>query len=250
MPARGSPWFSQARRVDRRAPRARRPRRARRPGSASRRTSASAIGPSLGETHVEPRRPTTLLAEPDLGAAIRRLGQPQAAQVAVRLAPVMKARDRLLAHVAPLGEAHGALVDAGLLRHRVGVHVEAEPRPAGLDAHALRRLLRDGLDVEGRAGLADHVHAEQRRDVDAVLAGDEGVLVSGRSGVELLARGRADEREERARLGHVLELHVAAERVGAQHVGEHGVTDRLRVEPEPVVAAQDAEVGCGACPCV
>ena len=96
--------------------------------------------------------------------------QPQAAQVAVRLAPVVEPRDRLLADVAALREAHGALVDARLLRHRVRVHVEAEPRPAGLDPDALRRLLGDRLHVERRARLADHVHAEQRGHVDAVLA--------------------------------------------------------------------------------
>ena len=90
----------------------------------------------------------------------------------------------------------------------------------------------------------DHVDPELGGHVHAVLALDEGVLLGRRRGVEPLARGgRADQGQQRARLGHVLELHVAAERIGPEHVLEHGVADRLGVEPEPVVAAQDAQVG-------
>src|SRR6476646_6014642 len=40
--------------------------------------------------------------------------QPQSAESAVGLAPVVQARDGLLADVAALGERHGALVESGL----------------------------------------------------------------------------------------------------------------------------------------
>ena len=247
--ARGSAWFSDARTVvprPRPARRRRRPSRPARPrGARARARSGRAWGRRRWSRAARPPCSPSVISVPALG----RLRQPQPAQVAVRLAPVVQARDGLLADVAALREAHGALVDARLLRHRVRVHVEAEPRTAGLDAHALRRLLGDRLHVERRAGLADHVHAEQRRHVDAVLARHERVLLRGRRGVEPLARGGAHERQQRARLGHVLVLHVAPERVGAEHVLEHGVPDRLGVEPEPVVAAQDRGGRCGASPC-
>ena len=93
--------------------------------------------------------------------------------MAIRLAPVVQAGDRLLADVAALREAHGAVVDAGLLGHRLRVHVVAEPRPAGLDPDALGGLVRDPLHLERGAGLADHVDAQQGGHVHAVLAGDE-----------------------------------------------------------------------------
>ena len=73
--------------------------------------------------------------------------------MAVRLASVMQAGHRLLPDVAALGEADGALVDSRLLGHRLGIHVIAEPWPPGLDANALGRLLRDGLDREVVAQL-------------------------------------------------------------------------------------------------
>jgi hypothetical protein len=101
------------------------------PGDASRRTSASAIGPKRGDTQ----------AEQDLGAPLDRLGESQPPQVAVRLAAPVKPGDGLLPDVAALLEVDRALVDAGLLRHGLGVHVDAQPRAAGLDAQALGRLL-------------------------------------------------------------------------------------------------------------
>ena len=86
------------------------------PVSASRRTIASAIGPWAGETTAVPTEPTS--------RSPSRIGSPSAAgapsrsptQPAVRPALVVQARDRLLADVAALGEAHRALVDPGLLR--------------------------------------------------------------------------------------------------------------------------------------
>ncbi len=62
-----------------------------------------------------PDRP---LAERQRRARLGRLGQPQAAQMAVGLALVVQARHRLLADIAALGEAHRALVEARLLGNR------------------------------------------------------------------------------------------------------------------------------------
>ena len=76
-----------------------------RPGAASRRTSASAIGPRRGETTTRPSAPDLALAERAAACRARRRGQAQPAQVAVGLAPVVQARDGLLADVAALGEA-------------------------------------------------------------------------------------------------------------------------------------------------
>src|SRR5256885_2073194 len=63
-----------------------------------------------------------------------RPGQPQSAQAAVGLAPVVQARDRLLADVAPLGEAHRALVEPGLLGDDALVELVSVARAAGLHA--------------------------------------------------------------------------------------------------------------------
>src|SRR5437588_619613 len=74
--------------------------------------------------------------EPQLVPAGGWLRQPEPAEMAVRLALVVQPGDRLLAHVAALREAHGALVESGLLGDGVGVEVEAEARAPGLDAQA------------------------------------------------------------------------------------------------------------------
>ena len=70
--------------------------------------------------------------------------------MAVRLALVVEAGHGLLADVAALGEADRALVDPGLLGHRLRRHLRAEARPAGLDAEDLGGL--DGCLGHARAG--------------------------------------------------------------------------------------------------
>src|SRR6185295_13227867 len=55
--------------------------------------------------------PDLALAEPERLAGARRAGQPQPAQVAVRLAAPVQPSDRLLADVAALREADGAVVE-------------------------------------------------------------------------------------------------------------------------------------------
>ena len=73
--------------------------------------------------------------------------------------------------VAALGEAHGALVEAGLLGDHGLVEVDAVARAAMLDAQALGRLLADRhgaaraqrrLRALGVAGLAEQVDARRR----------------------------------------------------------------------------------------
>ena len=57
-------------------------------------------------------------------------GEPQAAEVAIGLALVVQARDGLLADVAALGEADGALVEAGLLWDHAVIEVDEGRRSA------------------------------------------------------------------------------------------------------------------------
>jgi hypothetical protein len=72
---------------------------------------------------------------------------------------------------------------------------------------------------------------------------DECVLLLGGRSIESLARLGADQRQDRARLGHVLEAHVTSEAVRLDRVRKHGAGDGLAVEPEPAVAAEDAQIG-------
>ena len=165
--------------------------------------------------------------------------QPQAAQMAVRLALVVQAGDRLLADVAALGEADRALVDPRLLRDRRRGHLAAEPRPARLDPHDLGRLLVD------RLGSALGERAEQRRDlvarqreVDAEVGRDGdrrdpadvvlavGVLGPERAAEHELGRGRADHRDDGELVRAVDDLHVAADLVLAR-----GARSRRRRRP-------------------
>src|SRR5215217_3668779 len=75
--------------------------------------------PMHGGDHRGPQPADLLLAPPQDRAHRHRRGEPQPAEVAVRLAAVVQPRDGLLPHVAALGEGHRALVEPGLLRdHR------------------------------------------------------------------------------------------------------------------------------------
>ena len=82
------------------------------------------------------------------------------------MAAVVHAGDRLLAHVAALREADGALLEPDLSRQVVGGHVDAVARPPALDADDLRRLLERAL----RGSLG-----EQRLDRAGVRGGKEQV---------------------------------------------------------------------------
>ena len=139
--------------------------------------------------------------------------EPQAAQVAVRLALVVQAGDRLLADVAALGEAHGALVDPRLLGDRRGRHLAPEARPAGLDAHDLggrlarparRRRRPARASTLGALGARRRCRSTPRSvatatHVDAADASRRGGRARAPSGPAErdLGRGRADHRDDR-----------------------------------------------------
>ena len=145
------------------------------PGAASRRTSARAIGPWVGETQAEPTVPTSFSPRSDRVAVRRRLAQPQPAQVAVRLALVVQPGDGLLAHVAALGEAHRALVQARPPRGSWWRPCRARAAAGRTRSAGTRRSPRSAA---GRSGLrADHVHAEVGGHVEAELALHERVLL-------------------------------------------------------------------------
>src|SRR5581483_7506180 len=116
--------------------------------------------------------------------------------------------------VAALREAHGALVQAGLLGDRVAAHIDREPRATRFDAEALGRLLADLLhperlaDRRGVPARADHVDPEVRRDVQAVLARREAVLLLQRRDVARLARFGTYQRQDRVPVRDVLVAHV------------------------------------------
>ena len=65
--------------------------------------------------------------------------------MAVGLAPVVQAGHGLLAHIATLAEAHGAVVEPGILGDDALIEVDPKARTPALDAQALGCLLRDGL---------------------------------------------------------------------------------------------------------
>ena len=151
----------------------------------------------------------------------------QAAQVAVRLALVVQAGDRLLADVAALGEADGALVDARLLRDRLRRHLAPEARTALLDPDDLgglgaHRGDAGGLEGGGKgaaaAGVAEEVDAEvggDRAAGGAVAAAPRRSPCSGPSGgrpVREAAPGPITE-TERALGAGVLDLDLTADLV-------------------------------------
>ena len=138
-------------------------------------------GRAQGRATALPSWPDGALAEQQLLARGRRLGQAQPAQVAVGLALVVQARDRLLADVAALREAHRALVQPRLLgddacrrgrsrsadarARRAGTRRPAR-RPARRRARAARRSARSRV-----GGVAEQIDADvgaHGQRVDAV----------------------------------------------------------------------------------
>src|SRR6188472_1293210 len=187
-------------------------------------------------------RPDLLLAEDEALARLRRAAESQSPQVAVGLALVVEAGDRLLTDVAALGEADRLLDDPGLGGHRLGPHLGSEAGTAGLDSHDLRRL---GGDLDG-AGV------EQRR-VDAVALGNgddqvDAVVDAERGGLDRpreLGRPGADQREEDVLVAGVGDLDLAADLVHPQVAAGRRQALRLEVEPQlrPLARPQHPHVG-------
>src|SRR5579875_3511028 len=117
-----------------------------------------------------PDRP---LAKAQLLAAGQRRAGAQPAQLSVRLAPVVKPGDRLLAYIAALGEGDGAFVEPRFLRdHRV-VEVDPVAWASALDPDDLGALLADRkgsrcdqrrLQLGCARGLAQKVDSHVRAD--------------------------------------------------------------------------------------
>ena len=157
-------------------------RRARPRGAGSRARSGRGRGRGQRCRSVPSSRSPSLTASPASAGAESR----EAPQVAVRLALVVKPGDGLLADVAALGEADGALVDPGLLGHRLGRHLGSEARAAGLDPSDL-----GGLDGDlGRARAGERV---------ARGAGVRGGQRSGRSPSRWRPRAHCAADRDRAR---------------------------------------------------
>ena len=202
------------------------------PGSASRRTSASPIGPSRGELTALVTRPTSRPASSSGVPGRDRRREAQAAQMAVRLALVEEARDRLLADVAALREADGALVEPGLLRDHGLVEVDAVARPPGLHARDLgvalasrraprratqrvaqRRRVVGGADqVDAAVGAHRAGRAARRARPRRARAPPAGSAVGARE-----PRGaRADQRQQPALQRALADLRVVADEAVAQ----------------------------------
>ena len=151
------------------------------------------------------------LAEQQRRARLGESSEPQAAQVAVGPALVVEARDRLLADVAALGEAHRPLVEPRLLRDHRLVEVDAIAWPPALDPQALGGRLADGLGsarakrrgqrggVPGRGQQVDAGVGANRQRLDAGER-DGGVGVLDGTGVGAGDGGRAgpDQRQQPA----------------------------------------------------
>ena len=64
---------------------------------------------------------------------ISRLNTRAAVRASFRLKPIDHPDDHFLAYVAAFTARNGALIESGFERNRVGIHIDAEPRPAALD---------------------------------------------------------------------------------------------------------------------
>jgi len=167
--------------------------------------------------------------------------------VAVRLALVVQPGDGLLADVATLGEADGALVDARLLRHRLGADLTSQPRSTGLDPRDLGGLRFDRGGARPEQVLA-HVVGGPGRDqqVDAAVGGDRKATRPGdqdlamrvlRPGGDVAGelRGpRPDQGEQRLAVRPGLDGRVAAHLVHLQVPEEDVAGRRLGVDQQAV----------------
>jgi hypothetical protein len=153
------------------------------------------------------------LSEPQRLAGRDGLGEAQPAEVAVGLAAVMEARDRLLADVAALGERDRALVEAGLL----GITESSSSMPKRGRPCSTRTISATGsptswhaqrrLHLVGALRVADQIDAHVRGDGDAELRAR--VVVLGGADREQVARAGPDQRQQRALERPLVQLDVA-----------------------------------------
>jgi hypothetical protein len=175
--------------------------------------------------------------------------------VAIGLAAVVQAGDGLLPDVAALREAHGALVEAGLLRDDRVVEVDAVARAAALDAQHLRGGLvdRHGAGVDevvadalGVVAFAENVHADVRADQQHLGAAKEAGLVGVLGPVDLAGqrgRTRADQGQQAALERALVQLAVEAHLEAPQRV-EQGLQRGALAEQQQLRAGVDhAQVG-------
>ena len=174
----------------------------------------------------------------------------------VWLAPVVEARDGLLAHVAALGERDGTLVEPRLLRDHGVVEVDAVAGATTLDPNRLGRGLGHGhrspppqrhLQILGDRAVAQQLDA----DVGADHAGGDPVhLAAAVSVLDLREvahtsdRGRvsADQREQAALERALVELDVVADAEAPDHVEQLLQRDALGVEQQLVTGVEDPQV--------
>jgi hypothetical protein len=175
--------------------------------------------------------------------------------VAVGPAAPVQPRDRLLADVAALGEADGAIVEARLLGDDGVVEVGPIARAAALDAQDLGGVL-FGCDracreqrfahAIGVGAVADDVDARvgaHQQDIGAGdLRGRVVVLVLADSAGELL-RARADQRQQAALERALVQLAVEADLEAPQGVEERLEGRSLAEEQQLASGIEHAQVG-------
>ncbi len=176
--------------------------------------------------------------------------------MAVGSAPVIQARDRLLADVAALGEAHRALVQARLLRDHAAVEIHSVARAPVLDAHDLGGVLGYGrgapfaqrlYELVRVGGVADEVDAGVGPRCDRRDARD----LHGRVGVfhlpQILGLGDAggvgaDQRQQPALDRALVQLQVIADPEPADHVEQGLQRDALGVEQQLLADVEHAQI--------
>ena len=178
----------------------------------------------------------------------RRSAEAEPTERPVRLAAVVQPRHRFLADVAALLEVHGSLGDVGLGGHRLGAHVESEPRPARLDADDLGCWFAHLHGASGREQFAQARRRVRLRDqIEADVSGDrqhldpvpvpEALCVLGGEALEPgeLAGAGADQGCDRPAVADVLDLDVAADAVRAQVLEDGRGGAGLQIEPDLLV---------------
>ena len=218
------------------------------PTGASRRTSPSPIEPKVGRAGDARDLTDLALAESQHGTGRNLLGQPQAAQGAVRLASVEQPRDGLLTDVAALRERDGAIVEPRLLRDHRLVEVDAvarapvfDPDPLGVLGGQLgqrQRVLQRTYVGRTAQEIESDVGAD-RADHDVADRGDEVGVLDGGDAVHDV---RAEHRQQPALERPLVHLKVVADAEAPDHVEQLLERDPLAVEQQLVAGLEHAQI--------